>query len=116
MCDPTLGTTNATVVLGRCPPLWRDLIRQLLQPEFDVVESPPVPTDGQISSAAPTNVVAYLAFDEAVDDIARRSATCRVPCVLVSGDSRRAMRFRAGVRDRDVDNVSPHGLRSLLRG
>ena len=107
---------NGTVVLGRCPPLWRDLIRQLLLPEFDVMDMPLAPAAGPQRWPAPTNVIAYLAFDESTDDVARRSVTSQVPCVLVSSDSRRAMRFQAGVRDRDVDNVSPGELRTLLRG
>lgn len=107
---------NGTVVLGRCPPLWRDLIRQLLLPEFDVVEAPSSSPSARPHAPPPSDIVAYLAFGESESDIAARSATTRVPCVLVSGDARRAVRFRAGVRDRDVAEVSPSDLRALLRG
>lgn len=102
-----------TVLLGRCPPLLRDVLRQLLRPEFDVLEVAPAAA-GPPSIGPTPDVVAYLEVGAPSDEMLARAATAGVPLVVVSHDGGRADCYRAGQRVRVIEDLSQADLRELL--
>ncbi len=113
--------TTGTVVLHTAPPLLRDLVRHLLEPEFEVVdvaawrarqaqhgEASGTTTDGIHLLVAPLGTM-----PEEAPDLAR---TTNAANVIILGDNGRwGARVQRGLIQRVLLDLTPDALRELVR-
>ena len=111
--------TTGTVVLHSAPPLLRDLVRHLLEPEFEVVDvaawrARQVHIPEAAGAAGVHLVVAPPdALPEDAPDLAR---TANAPTVIVlGGHGRWGARLHHGTLQRVLLDLTPDALRDLVR-
>ncbi|HEX4934496.1 MAG TPA: hypothetical protein VFV33_15005 [Gemmatimonadaceae bacterium] len=108
-------------MLHSAPPLLRDLVRRLLEPEFEVVEAdawharqaqhedaPALPTAGVHLLVAPAG-----ARPEHAPDLARRANATTV--IIVGDNGRWGARVHHGTLQRVLLDLTPDALRDLVR-
>ncbi len=113
---PASGMPTGIVVLGPGPRLLREVLRAMLQddPSRTVVDAA---EDGAWRGAAVHGEVTHVVVG--TRDAAAALAQSVAPqgaVVVVSDDGRWAGRFVQGRLDREVEEVSPEGVRGLVSG
>jgi len=113
--------TTGTVVLHSAPPLLRDLVRHLLEPEFEVVDVAAwrarqvQPADAPASPATAVHVVVAPAGAMPEDAPELAQAADAPTVIILGGNGRWGARIHQGTIQRVLLDLTPDALRDLVR-